>query len=524
MGYKTAEDVKPQLTAGSEIAFIDVREHGQYGEGHPFFIVSIPYSRLELLVETMLPNKSVNIVLMDDADGIAEKAQTRLAALGYTAIDILKGGAKAWADAGYTLYQGVNLPSKTLGELVEHVAHTPRITAHQLRAMMEGDEDFILVDGRTPEEFRTMMIGNGICCPNAELGHRLPQLLSSDKTKVIINCAGRTRSIIGAQGLINQNFNNPVFALENGTQGWELAGYELTRGAADNLPHELSSTTLDASRNRAENICQKFDISQVDLATLKNWQKDNARTTYVFDIRTKEEFLAGHLPGSVHAPGGQLVQSTDKRIGVRGARIVIIDDTGLRAANTAIWLRQMSHEVYILSEDITQTDILERGPGFEKIIVEKLNQARKYEVADKLETGAILLDLNSAMDFRKGHIAGARWTTRPRLNKLDASTNSEFILTSSDKRIAELAAIDLRELGVANLVYLAGNADTWAEAGLGVVATPDQPSDQECIDYLFFVHDRHTGNLEAAQGYLNWELGLIDQLDEQERSFYELKF
>jgi len=292
MGYTNVENVKPRLTDGSEIAFIDVREYGQYGEGHPFFIVSIPYSQLELHAEQLIPNKSVNIVLMDDADGVAEKAETRLATMGYTAIDILQGGAKAWADAGHTLYQGVNLPSKTLGELVEHVAHTPRITAPQLMAMMEGDEDFILVDGRTPEEFRTMKIGNGICCPNAEMGHRLPQLLSSDKTKVIVNCAGRTRSIIGAQGLINQGFNNPVFALENGTQGWELAGYELTRDAADNLPHELNSKTLNASRTRAENIRQKFDIKQVDLATAKNWQEDSARTTYIFDIRTKEEFLA----------------------------------------------------------------------------------------------------------------------------------------------------------------------------------------------------------------------------------------
>jgi len=524
MVYTDAEDLKPRLTDGSEIAFIDVREHGQYGAGHPFFIASIPYSRLELLVEILLPNKSINIVLMDNGDGVAEKAQSRLGDIGYTSIDILKGGAKAWVNAGFTLYEGVNLPSKTLGELIEHVADTPRVSAQQLMAMMEGDEDFILVDGRTPEEFRTMMIGNGICCPNAELGHRLPQLLSSDTTKVIVNCAGRTRSIIGAQGLINQGFDNPVFALENGTQGWELAGYEVIRGAADNLPHDLDEETLRASRKRAANLRQKFDIKQIDLATLLAWQQDDTRTTYAFDIRTKEEFIAGHLPKSRHAPGGQLVQSTDKRVSARGGRIVLVDDTGLRAANTAVWLQQMSHEVFVLNEDITTLDGLERGPTPEIHVAENLPQCCMSEVTEKAKNGAVLLDLNKAKDYRKGHIAGARWTIRPRLGKLDAGTGCDVILIAADRRVAELAAIDLGELGLKNLSYLAGDVKTWAEAGLEIVATSDLPADKDCIDYLFFTHDRHVGNLEAARGYLAWELALIDQLDEQERSFYQLDF
>ena len=49
MRYAGAEAVKPLLTGGGEIAFLDVREHGQYGEGHPFFAVNLPYSRLEAL-------------------------------------------------------------------------------------------------------------------------------------------------------------------------------------------------------------------------------------------------------------------------------------------------------------------------------------------------------------------------------------------------------------------------------------------------------------------------------------------
>ena len=50
------------------------------------------------------------------------------------------------------------------------------------------------------------------------------------ETLVVVNCAGRTRSIIGAQSLINAGIPNKVVALKNGTMGWHLAGLELERG------------------------------------------------------------------------------------------------------------------------------------------------------------------------------------------------------------------------------------------------------------------------------------------------------
>ena len=119
MTYISAETLKPLLTDGGEIAFIDVREHGQYGEGHPFFSVNIPYSVFETVVGAMLPSRSVRCVLLDDGDGTAEKAARVLSTMGYSDVQILQGGAAAWAAAGFTLFKGVNVPSKAFGELVE---------------------------------------------------------------------------------------------------------------------------------------------------------------------------------------------------------------------------------------------------------------------------------------------------------------------------------------------------------------------------------------------------------------------
>ena len=64
-------------------------------------------------------------------NGRGERAAKALADIGYTDIRVLDGGAPAWAAAGFELFEGVNVPSKTFGELVEHDLQTPSITAAQ---------------------------------------------------------------------------------------------------------------------------------------------------------------------------------------------------------------------------------------------------------------------------------------------------------------------------------------------------------------------------------------------------------
>src|SRR6202521_1086984 len=134
--------LKAWLGDDREIALIDVSEHGQYGSGHLFFAVPLPYSRFELDLPALVPNPAVRLVLCDDGDGVASRAATRAETLGYENVHVLTGGAAAWRQAGYTLYAGVNVPSKTFGELVEHQRHTPRVTAQALQAMRDAGENF----------------------------------------------------------------------------------------------------------------------------------------------------------------------------------------------------------------------------------------------------------------------------------------------------------------------------------------------------------------------------------------------
>jgi rhodanese-related sulfurtransferase len=143
-----APTLKSWLSDGREIALFDVREHGQYGAGHLFFSVPLPYSRFEIELPRLAPNAAVRVVLCDGGDGVAGRAAARAAALGYRNVFILAGGAKAWGEAGYALYAGVNVPSKVFGELVERQRNTPRVSAQDVVSMRAAKEDFVIVDGR----------------------------------------------------------------------------------------------------------------------------------------------------------------------------------------------------------------------------------------------------------------------------------------------------------------------------------------------------------------------------------------
>lgn len=517
-----AATLKGWLHDADEIALFDVREHGQYGEGHPFYAVPLPYSRLELDVGRLAPRTGARIVLADDGDGVAQAAAAALASLGYTSLFVLDGGMPAWRAAGYTLFAGVNVPSKTFGELAEHHYHTPRVTAQQLAAMQAGPQAPVVLDGRPVSEFRKMNIPGAICCPNGELAYRLRDLVPDSTTPIVINCAGRTRSIIGAQSLINFGVPNPVYALENGTQGWYLNDFTLEHGGTARYPDNGLPLGIDAARSAAQALTRRFDVPHIDATQAAAWLADTTRTTFLCDVRTAEEFAARTLPGAQHTPGGQLMQATDQYVGIRRARLVLFDAEGVRAPVVASWLRQMGHDAVVLDGGL-QAGLAAgvrapQGPTHEVTALPAASPAQL--LAGLADQSMLALDLRGSMAYRAGHVAGARWSTRARLAQdlrgVPHDTTLVLIGDADGDDAAELAVADLRALGFSDLRRLQGGFTAWRDAGHAVRQGADTLPDARCIDYLFFVHDRHDGNKAAARQYLAWETGLIAQLDAQE--------
>src|ERR1700692_4069568 len=303
---------------GGELALVDVREELIFSQRHLLLARSIPLSRFELKFAQLVPRRATRIVLCDDGDGLAGRAAAILVRNGYSDVSILDGGVDAWAAAGYELFSGVNVPSQAFGEYIEHESGTPNIAAAELEQLLRDKADIVVLDSRPFVEYSRVSIPTGVNVPGAELVLRAREIAPSPDTMIVVNCAGRTRSIIGAQSLINAGVPNKVVALRNGTMGWSLAGFTCDSAKTRRAPN-ASPKTLDWARTAALQVAQNCGVERIDRAMLETLRKDETRSLYLFDVRDPAEYLAGHVAGAVSAPGGHLVQAAGAQCGTVGA-------------------------------------------------------------------------------------------------------------------------------------------------------------------------------------------------------------
>jgi rhodanese-related sulfurtransferase/predicted metal-dependent enzyme (double-stranded beta helix superfamily) len=507
----SATVVKALIDGTGEIALLDVREEGEHADGHPLFAVPLPLSCLELRAPALLPRPDVRIVLLDADDGRADRAAERLTRLGHRDLHVLAGGVAGWVAAGFELFSGINVPSKAFGEVVEHVADTPRVTAEDLKAEIDRGRDMVILDSRPLDEFSNMSIPGGVNVPGAELVHRIKDLAPDPATLVVVNCAGRTRSIIGAQSLRNAGIENPVVALKDGTMGWHLAGLPLARGET----RRYGARGAEAARwsvAAAERLRRRMGLSVIDDTEARRMLAASDRTTHLFDVRDPTEFAQGHRPDARTAPGGQLVQATDGYVAVRGARLILACDDMVRSTMTASWLVQLGwRDVHILRDALAGPLVAGAEPLCDPADPAAATVTPAELAAADAET--LVLDLDSSLTYCRAHVRGAWWAMRARLAQaLPALPGfARLVLTSADGRLARLAVPEAAELTGKPVAALAGGTAAWIAADLptdaGEVRMADQP-----IDRWYRPYDRDTGVEDRMRAYLAWEVALTDQI------------
>ncbi len=512
--------LKIALRDGGEIAVLDVRETGVYTYRHLLFAVSAPLWRLEMLIDRLVPRRSTRVVLVDGNQSLSLQAADKLRRLGWTDLSILAGGTDGWAAAGLELYEGTNVPSKAFGEVIEHLKHTPWIEADELQARIAAGENLVVVDSRTPEEYHQFTLPFSHSLPGGELVYRIQEIAPDPNTLVVVNCAGRTRSIVGAQTLIDAGIPNKVVSLKDGTMAWLLSGRQLARGRQPHLP-EPGEASLAAARERAAAVAVKAGVQRLDASGLAALQAgQSTRSLFCFDVRTRQEFEAGHLEGWRWAPGGQLVQATDEYLATRRARVVLCDWDGVRALTTGAWLAQLGgHEVHVFTPPDSAT--LVSGPeplrvlpaGARARLVAPL-QAKALIDAGK----AVVFDVDRRASYERRQIAGSKFSVPDRLTSFVGALahDQTVLITSPDGLLARLVAAQLLQVSGRDVRAIAGGTSAWAEAGLpcasgdaGVLTGDDDHW------YSPYAHKDAATRDAGFRAYLRWELGLVDQLERE---------
>ena len=514
----------------SPFALIDVREPGEFNSSHIPGSSLIPRRRLEFDLHDAVPHAGTLIVLCDDDGRRVSQAVATVEAMGFSNVAWLDGGINRWVSLDYPTEWGVNVPSKDFGEKVEVVHHVPEIDAIELRSRMDRGDKMVILDTRTPEEYRRFCIPGGRSVPGGELALRITDITADldPDTTVVVNCAGRTRSIIGTRVLQRMGLDREVVGLKNGTSGWVLAGYELESGADRDLLPRVSEAGRAAAEAYADRCAAEDGVRFLDVAGLDALaDRSVTESIYFIDVRTSEEYDLGRIPGFRWFPGGQCVQRSDDVAVVKNAPIVFCCDGRARAALTASWYRQLGHEEVYAVDGGTQAWVADHRPLESGMSIAALNdgsiagetesellvEARRAVPAVSAraldqDPPDVIIFVDTSQEFARAHVPGSRWVPRGWLEWQIAdhvrSNEASIVVTCVDGRQSLLAAATLRQMGYANVRALAGGLSSWQAARLpveeglsGVTRTPS--------DIVFSGPDRTYADM---QNYLRWETAL----------------
>jgi rhodanese-related sulfurtransferase len=519
MSSITCRDLSALMSSQALYAVFDVRERGEFNEGQIYNATCLARNQIEFRIADLVPNREIPLVVYDEGGERADLAARTLSQLGYANVSVLDGGLAGWKREGRQVVSGVNVPSKAFGEKVQHEQAVPDITPEELKRLLDANSEIVIFDVRTPEEYGRFCIPRGLNIPGGDLILWAEALKQKPQTKVIVNCAGRTRSIIGTAALQRLGLTN-VLELRNGTMGWVLAGYQLEREPkryGPIAPEESRAKALDLALRIAEEEKIAWTSAEA-LADASN--KIDVGVTYIIDVRSEGEYESGHIAGSTNVPGGQAVQRTDDFIAVKNTKIIFVSDRSARAIMAAYWYGRMGfRDVAVLRGGIQAWR--ESGRGLmrgtdqkEPLGYEEAKQSAKFRRPAEIRSVAhdafvAILDVGSSPDYKTAHLPSAQWISRGWLESILPShlpeKKSSILVTCPDARQSVFAAHALAALGYANAFVLEGGVRAWHAAGFetetGLTSCWADPND-------VVVSPSITGDQEAMRRYLDWEVQL----------------
>lgn len=507
-----AASLAARFATRDDWALIDVRDPVAYERRHLFTATSVPRQRIEQRIGTLVRDRATPIVVYDDGSGRAERAASTLACHGYGNVAVLEGGLAGVAGTGLRVVSGTNVPSKLFGEEVQHGHDVPSISAATLAEWRAAGRDFVLCDVRTPEEHGISCVPGAIGAPSFAIALAVADLAAAHET-VVVTCAGRTRSIIGARTLRELGHDN-VVALENGLMGWRLAGRAVEEGARQTVAAP-SAASVAAAQRASRRLADEAGVARIDAQALRAMLESTGTNGYAFDVRPVRDYVAGHIPGTVALPGGQAIQRTDDFVAIRAAPIVLVDAHGVEANLTGTWLRRMG---------CTRVAVLEGGIDAWRATGAALVRGREREAAlgwdeavaavrlaspfdaERQRAQGIVLDVDTSRRFQEGHVPGAVWAPRGDLEtsmaSLAPSQAIPLLVTCGTGVQSVYAAAALQTAGYRDVTVLRGGTRAWAADGLPLEAAVLPPQDDELLP-------PYRRGLQAMRDYIDWEKMLV---------------
>lgn len=486
-GSITARELVDLQADPLAFALIDVSERGEYNQHHIDGASPLPRGDLEWRIVELVPDRDAPIVLYCSDGERSRRASDPLERLGYRNVRYLEGGLEAWRNAGQPTVFGWGVRGKEYGEKLAVTRNLPHVKPGQLAEAQKQGKRFLILDSRTREEYEGGHLPGAFSVPGGELHRQIQDLRGqhgTDQPTVVVNCAGRTRSLLGTYLLQRMGLRD-VVSLENGTHAWTGQGYPLEQGKDPRADYEPSQAALEAAGSFARRVRAEDRIGTTACAQLREMQQ-TGQLHYLIDVRLREEYGSGHVPGAFSCPLGQLAFYSEELVGIRSAPVILYsNDEGRAALAASMYLAMGIPRATILSGGLRawrdaalalETGVPQRPIGRPKLDLSALEGLRpRWIQPEELERAIasakrpIVLDVRGVGDYALGHIAGARWLSRSylelRIARVVPEREAEIVLADDDGIRAPLAAATLKDLGYRNVAVLAGGVPAWHTAG-----------------------------------------------------------
>lgn len=202
----TPREFRAAMEQGAVV--VDTSEPAAFGGAHIKGAYSIWLEGLPAFAGWMLPyDKPILLVLEDQAH--LERAVSYLIRVGYDGITgFLKDGTEGWYNAGF--------PTESL----------PLLSVHQLKSMLDKNEDLLVLDTRGQEEWESGHIKGSLHIYVGHLEKRLNEVPGDRPVAVICNVGHRAG--LGASVLLRDG-RKPVYNVLGSVMAWKAAGFPLTR-------------------------------------------------------------------------------------------------------------------------------------------------------------------------------------------------------------------------------------------------------------------------------------------------------
>jgi rhodanese-related sulfurtransferase len=223
----------------------------------------------------------------------------------------------------------------------------------------------------------------------------------------------------------------------------------------------------------------------------------------------------------------------DKYAATRNARVVLIDNYMVRALMTASWMVQGDWpETYVLANpfegvNLVTGDYKPQVPGLEQI---KLPHVEAAELNALLQAKkATVIDVADSLSYKKGHIPGAWFAIRSRLDEALRAVppSSGLVVTGDDPALVALTARDLAKISGQPVSVLSGGNAAWRKANLPVTAgfekLASKTDDIFRQPFLWGQFEPMSPEFkQAANAYFEWELQLPEQLERAKETNFKL--